>query len=137
MLIKNTKYSDIPFFLSKNSFTGDFNLVRDLSAVRQSVKNIILTRMSERPFELKFGASPYDLMFENLSNILKIEYQAKVAENIATFEPRVVINDIVLSDEYSLTSVITDPNTISMEVSFSIPDLGLDEKINIQVTRTR
>ena len=137
MLVKNTKYSDIPFFISKNSFTGDFNLVKDASAIRQAVKNIILTRMGERPFEYKFGASPYDLMFENLSGLLKIEYQALVAEALTTFEQRIIINDIYISDQFDLTSDITDPNSISVEISFGIPDLNINETINIQVTRTR
>ena len=43
MLKKKQDFKDIPFFISKNPFTNDLNTVNNLPAIRQALKNIILT----------------------------------------------------------------------------------------------
>ena len=48
------KYKDIDFKFSKNTFTGDLNVVQDSTAIKQSIKNIILTLKGERSFKYEF-----------------------------------------------------------------------------------
>ena len=64
MLKKKQDFRDIPFFISKNAFTNDLNTIVNLSAIRQSIKNIILTNLGERTFQYNFGCNIYDTLFE-------------------------------------------------------------------------
>ena len=60
------KYSDLDFFLNKNYKTNDISLKKEIDALSQSVKNIILTDPGERMFDPYFGAGIPETIFEPL-----------------------------------------------------------------------
>lgn len=126
----NSQYTDIPVFISSNSFTGDLNVIRDIGAIRQSLKNIVLHNFGERSFDYEFGTSLYQDLFENLTLELKIDIQSRVLNAINLYEPRVVIRDI-------LTESTSDPNTVSIKISYIIADQNVPDEIEIQLSRTR
>jgi len=131
MLKRNISYADIPFFISKNPFTGDLNLTRDMNAIRQSIKNIIMTNVGERGFDYKFGCNIYDYLFENFSIDMVVRVQAIIAGNIQRYEGnRVGINDIKIIDN-------SPANEINIVVDYNIPDAGISDIINVSIARTR
>lgn len=124
-------YADIPFFISSNTFTGDLNVVRNLSAVRQSIKNIILTNIGERPFDYAFGCNIYGSLFENNSAEFRIFLQNRIQSAIAEYESRVLIRD--LRTEFDPTL----PNTVTLYLSYILAEEGIQDEIDIQITRNR
>jgi phage baseplate assembly protein W len=131
MLKKNLSYTDIPFFISKNYFTGDLNLVRDLGAIRQSIKNIIMTNAGERSFDFKFGCSIYDFLFENFTVDMVVLAQSTIAGNIQKYEgSRVGINDVKILN-------VPKENKIDIIVDYNIPDVGISDIISVSILRTR
>lgn len=50
------KYCDVPFFISKNEFTNDINLIKGANALRSAIKNITYIIPGERPFNPKLGS---------------------------------------------------------------------------------
>jgi len=94
MISNRPNYTDLPFFLSKNAFTGDLNTVKDLSAIRQALKNLVMSDNGERPFNYDFGCGFYKTIFENYTMELMMDIQQKVSSNIRMFEQRVIINNI-------------------------------------------
>jgi phage baseplate assembly protein W len=130
MLRKNITYSDIPFFISKNSFTNDLNLVNDLSAIRQSVKNIIMSDLGDRAFDFDFGSGLYSTIFENLTLEVILFIQTRIANNLRNYEGRVNLNDVIVSEN-------AEENSLQVVVDFSIPDLNINDVITIDLTRTR
>ena len=131
MLQKQISYVDIPFFISKNSFTNDFNVTRDLNAIRQSLKNIILTNTGERSFDYRFGCSIYDFLFDNFTMDLVIKAQSTIAGNIQRYEGnRVGINDVRVLN-------VPKENKINIVVDFNIPDVGISDILTVSILRTR
>lgn len=130
MLRVTPQYTDIPFFLTKNSFTNDFNTVKDLNAIRQSLKNILMTIQGERPFDFYFGASLYGNIFDNFTLELILDIQSKIANNINTHEGRVLINDIKVLESPS-------DNSLNVVVDFYVPSLNINDVIAIDLVRTR
>lgn len=131
MLKKNISYTDIPFFISKNPFTGDLNLTRDLNAIRQSIKNIIMTNNGERSFDFKFGCNIYDYLFENFTIDMIVRAQGVIAGNIQRYEGnRVGINDIKILNNPSA-------NEINIVVDYNIPDAGISDIVRVNIARTR
>lgn len=131
MLIKNLQYTDIPFFISKNAFTGDLNLIRDLGAIRQSIKNIIMTNTGERSFDNKFGCDIYNYLFENFTIDMIVRAQSTIAGNIQRYEGfRVGINDIKIVN-------VPAENKINIIVDYNIPDAGISDIISVSILRTR
>ena len=130
MLQRKEPYVDIPFFLSMNTFTNDFNVIKELSAIRQSVKNIVLTNKGERYFNDFFGCNITDSMFENFNNEMIISLQSRVANNLEIYEPRIVVNDVrVLNDAKSFL--------LSVVVDFGIKYTNINDVIQINLSRNR
>lgn len=130
MLRKNITYSDIPFFITKNSFTNDLNLVNDLVAIRQSVKNIIMSDLGDRAFDFDFGSGLYSTIFENLTLEVILFIQTRIANNLRNYEGRVNLNDVIVTEN-------AEENSLQIVVDFSIPDLNINDVITIDLTRTR
>ena len=130
MLTKNQYYSDLPFFISPNAFTNDMNIVSGLAAIRQSVKNIVLTNNGERAFEFPFGSSLYGTIFDNFTYELMMDIQSRIANNIRIYEPRVALNDIRVLDN-------PKENAITVIIDFYVSDLKQNDIIQINLVRTR
>jgi len=130
MLQRKEPYVDIPFFLSMNPFTNDFNVVKELSAIRQSVKNVIMTNKGERYFNDYFGSNIYDSLFENFDYTMVITLQSRIANNLELYEPRIVVNDVrVLNDE--------ENNSLNIVVDIGVKYTNLLDTIQISLSRNR
>lgn len=134
MITKRQQYVDIPFFITPNRFTKDLNLVKDVSAIRQSIKNILLTNQGERRFDYFFGTDIYKSLFENMTAELMFELQVRIATRIKTYDDRVFVRDVILNEEY-LTG--GDPNTLTIDIFYEIPVLDIKDVVSISVSRNR
>ena len=130
MLVNKKTYSDLPFFISKNGFTNDLNLIKDLTTVRQALKNIVLTNIGERPFDDSFGGNMYEELFENFTLDKMFTLQTKLAIAIKTYEPRVDINDVIIYGN-------PKNNSLDVKIDFYISPLNISEVITISITRNR
>lgn len=131
MINRNLTYSDIPFIMTKNPFTNDLNLVKDVYAIKQSVKNIILTIRGERPFNARLGGNPKNFLFEILDTMTTIQCKNLIGNAISTFEPRVEIKDIAIQDRLS------NPNKINIIIVYNILELGITDSVFVSLERTR
>jgi len=126
MLLNKSKYSDLPVFLTKNRYTNDFNLVNDNNSIRQAIKNIILTKKTERPFNRDFGSNIQDTLFslstnDLLNNFLESDIYSAIVNN----EPRV--------DGQSMTmNVVNINNTIKIDIKFNL--VNSDETVTVIIT---
>lgn len=131
MLQNNLKYSDIPFFPSKNLFTGDLNLVKDAFAIKQAIKNIIMTIRGERPFNVLFGGNPRNFLFENINLLVMEDCKNLVENNINTFEPRVELKNIGFEqNKYN-------QNQINIIIVYMILETGTIDTISVALERIR
>jgi len=130
MLQRKEPYADIPFFLSMNPFTNDFNLVKELSAIRQSVKNIIMTNKGERYFNDYFGCDIYGSLFENFDYTMVISLQSRIANNLELYEPRIVVNDVRILDD-------PENNSLNIIVDIGVKYTNLLDTVQISLSRNR
>ena len=131
MLLTNTKlYSDLPFFISKNSFTEDFNLIKSLSCIKQSVKNLVLTNYGERPFKYKFCGNIYDKLFESFSYELIFDLQESIAGTIQQYESRIEVTSIQIIPQ-------EEQNALTVGINYFIPFLEVSDQITVSILRTR
>lgn len=130
MLKKNLSYNDIPFFITPNAFTGDLNLISQTTAIRQSLKNIILTNNGERKFDYLFGGNIYNYLFDNFTPQAILEVQAKIVWNIRVYEPRVIVNNITITEDLENYS-------INITVDFGILDTGTNDTLTVIIARIR
>lgn len=124
-------YNDIPFIMSRNPFTGDINTVKDVYAVRQSIRNIVMTIRGERPFNDSFGGNPINNLFDTLTTLMEIECKNLIQNAIATYEPRVKLTQIIIDQSK------VNPNKINIFVVYDILNSGLVDSISLSLERTR
>lgn len=124
------KYKDLPFFMSENPFTGDINTVNGMAAIRQSIKNIVMTNNGERGFNYSFGGNLYTSLFENFQLEMILDIQSKISTNLVSYENRIALNDVRVLD-------YPEENAISVVIDFYVPELNKNDIIVINLTRNR
>ena len=93
-------YSDFDLSFIKHPNTKDVTILRDIDAVKQSVKNLVLTAQGERPFNSILGSKVSGLLFENLDEITGSAIRDEIRTTINNFEPRVNLLEVKVLPNY-------------------------------------
>jgi len=90
---------------NRNPSTGDFGIVKDENAIKQSVRNLILTMFGEKPFQETIGSKVKMLLFEPWDVFAKDVIEDEIKDTIARLEPRVVVDSVDLTDDSEINSI--------------------------------
>ena len=82
------KHVDLDLFFSKKISTKDVNTLTNVTAIKRSVRNLVLTNPFERPFHPEIGSGVRDILFEPMTPITTIILNQKIEDVIDNFEPR-------------------------------------------------
>ena len=118
-------------FTRKPGTVTDIYKKTDAAAVKQSVKNILMTNRVEKPFLPYYGGNLNSFLFELADDELDTdEIQDVVVESISNFEPRALVRavDVILRP---------DNNTINVTVKFQVMNTSELQEIVITLTRLR
>lgn len=126
--IKSRSFKDISVGLFRNYFTSDVSEVKDAEAIKQSIKNIVLTNPSEKLFNPNFGSSVGQLLFEQLDPFLMDSIQSEILNTIRNYEKRVIVTNILCIPDY-------DTNSISVDLEYQIVGLPTIESIQFVLQR--
>ncbi len=129
MILNKPKYSDLSMFLTKNRYTGDFDLTKDKTSIKASIKNIILTQKGERPFDRNFGSNIQETLFSTQNNRFADSIiESSIYSSIMTNEPRVDYKNFSVK----ITRNEKSPKSMSIDVNFQLIDS--DEIITVTIT---
>lgn len=112
-LSRNREYSDIDCTLAVKT-GGDIFKKVNAAAVKQSLKNLIMTNTFEKPFRPEFGANLRGLLFELAdegTDYFVIERLKRIVEEQ---EPRANILDIIVSTAQTIR------NHIAITITFKV-----------------
>lgn len=128
---RNTRtFTDLDFNFTSHPKTSDVTLKNDEEAIKQSIKNLILTRNYERPFRSEIGSQINSLLFEPVSLLLISMLEQTIKDVIYNFEPRVVIIDVTVDfkEEY---------NQLIVYIVFKIKNTMQPVSVSVILERTR
>lgn len=93
-------YKDFAISFSMNPNTEDFSSVSNENAIKQSVRNLVMTQFGERPFQFDIGSRVRGLLFEPFDIFTAEDLRDEIENTIERLEPRVeVVNvDVNLSE---------------------------------------
>lgn len=123
-------FSDFDSLFQANPITKKLNTNVNREAVKESVRNLILTDYFERPFRSDIGCSIRSYLFELWSPALKQTMENAVIEVINNFEPRADVLDVLVEDR-------SDLNAISVTVAFQIRNDVTPVVIDVILERVR
>jgi phage baseplate assembly protein W len=128
LLTTRTKlYKDIDLTFAKRP-SGEIYKKTDAAAVKQAVKNLLLTNKFEKPFQPDFGGDLNNLLFELVDNDTVYEIDAAIREAVQRYEPRARVRQVA-------TNLQPDANSISVSVTFQI--VNTEEVVTLDTTITR
>ena len=117
-------FSDIPISFTAHPITGNVKKSINRDAVKNSVRNIILTNHGERFFKPKFGGNVTSKLFENASKFTEFNTARSIRIALANYEPRAEVikvkvtanpdtNNLTVSLKFRVTN---DPEPITLDV---------------------
>ena len=105
-------YKDIDLTFA-NKTSGEIFKKESAAAVKQAVKNLMLTNYFEKPFQPKFGGNLRDMLFDLADDDAEEDIEERIKNAIGVFEPR--------AQALNVTAVATpDRNSIRVTVEFRV-----------------
>ena len=77
-----------------NRPSGDIYKKTEAAAVKQAVKNLILTNFNEKPFKPDFGAGIQSLLFELADDETADDINIQIRQAIENYEPRARVRSL-------------------------------------------
>lgn len=130
-MARNTRtFSDLDLNFTAHPVTKDITLKYDEQAIKQSVRNLIMTRNFERPFHSEIGSQITNLLFEPAGIMLNLLLKRAITDTIINFEPRVnLLNVEILSDVNSYE--------VNILIEFAIVNTERPIQLQLILHRTR
>ena len=128
-IIEN-RFKDLDISLRRNPNTGDIYSIRDIEAVKRSVKLLVLTQFSEIPVHSEIGTYVYSSLFENFGIDTQIKIKRTIKDAINNFAPRVNLIDVTVLENI-------EDHSIEINVVFSIKNVPDPISVNINLERVR
>ena len=121
-------YADFPKDLLQNPVNLDISRKTDEEAVKESIRNILLTNRGERLFNPSFGCDLRALLFENMYSDIKYELENSIRNAIEVYEPRC---NLIQIDAISAL----DTNSVIVNIVFTI--INIQEPITLSIALSR
>lgn len=127
--IISKSYKDFNLSFKSNPGTGDFSTVKNDDAIKQAVRNIVLTSLGEKLFQPAFGSQVRGMLFENFNAFNIQTLSDEIVISLLNHEKRIkVISVDVDSDKYDL-------NAMSVEMTYLIVGEPLVKTLNFILTK--
>lgn len=121
--IKRSKsFKDFSMSFSRNRFTDDVSSVTNESAIKQAIKNLILTVPGEKPFQPLIGSRVYELLFEPLDPFTVDAIQDEIINTITQHEKRVQLINVDVTPIY-------ENNKINVTIEYQVIGVPIIEEI--------
>jgi len=128
---KNREYIDIDLsFAAKGA--GDVYKKTAVASVKQSLKTLLLTNRTEKPFSPYFGANLNLYLFELADNSTVNAMKRAIIENIRVFEPRIDPLTVEV-----LTDLEPDQNSLTITIIFNIVNSLEKSEFTTRLNRLR
>ena len=126
---RKKKYSDIDLTFARRP-DNDVYKKTDAAAVKQSVKNILMTNYAEKPFMPNFGANLNNFLFNLDTEFDDDLLEEAIAQAIDDFEPRAAVLNVDVKTR-------PDYNSVDVTVTFQVVSTSDTLSINLNLTRLR
>jgi phage baseplate assembly protein W len=127
---KISLYSDFKKDLELNLLTDDLAVTRDEDAVKEAMRNLMMTDRGERLMQPNLGAGLKELLFENLTPAVLEIIKDRVRTTLEIYEPRADIIDVTVSGSL-------DANEVYVNVLFYINNREQPISLDVILERTR
>lgn len=90
-------FKDISATFQSNPLNSDIIALKNENAISRSIRNLILTKLGDKPFQPDLGSEVYESLFETLDQITASSIQQQIENTIIKYEPRVELKDVLVN----------------------------------------
>jgi phage baseplate assembly protein W len=126
---RKSNYLDIDLTFNARP-SGDVYKKKDAAAVKQAVKNLLLTNPGEKPFNFNFGGGLNRLIFELIDEDAEEELDAAIRLAIENYEPRAKVLE-------TYTNITPDQNSITVSITFQVVNTNETVILETSLARVR
>jgi len=127
---KKKPHRDLDLSLKIYPIRKDIIPLKDDAAIKNAVKNLLVSNFYERPFQDDLGANLRGLLFEPSGFLTEIQLRDNIRNVIKKYEPRVSVKAIDITDDI-------DNNSYRITVNFLIKEYDTAESVEIVLRRLR
>ena len=121
-------FSDLNLSLPIHPNKNDIIPLTDIDAIKQSVKNIVLTNFGEKLFRPTFGCHVTGRLFENNSRFIDLALRDDIKYALGKFEKRIQLLEVLVTDN-------SDSNRLNVSVRFNI--IGQLDEVEVEFALNR
>lgn len=122
-------YKDIDLSFT-NRPSGDIYKKTDAAAVKQSIKNILLTNATEKPFRPVYGGDLNRFLFSLEEEFDEISIKERITLAIGNYEPRAVVLEVTVDPS-------PEQHTLRINVKFQMITTFEIDSVQVSLTRLR
>ena len=106
-------FKDLNLDFQQNTATKDIQKIKDVEAVKRSVRNLINTNHYEKPFHPEIGSNLRAMLFELMTPQMNHIISKQIENLINNYEPRCNLVEV-------FTQPMFDRNGYSVQISFMV-----------------
>ena len=122
------QFRDFSMSMKANPNTEDFSVVKNENAIKQSMKNLVMTGVGERPFQPEKGSRLRQMLFENFDIFMLEELKEEIVNTLGRLEPRITVSQVNVN--------IDDDNNLEVEVEYVIIGERITQTVDFLLERT-
>ena len=111
-------FKDVAMGLRRNTVTKDTGVVKNENAIKQSLRNVFLTRKGEKLFQPEVGCEVFNLLFEPLDPMTGDAIRDEIINTLNQYEPRISLIDVDVKavDVYNKFDVTIDYRIVGQPI---------------------
>ena len=106
-------YKDLNLGFEQNTATKDIQKIKDVEAVKRSVRNLINTNHYEKPFHPEIGSNLRAMLFELMTPQMNHVISKQIENLINNYEPRCRLVQVHTQPQF-------DSNAYAVQISFYV-----------------
>lgn len=126
--LRSKSFRDISMSLGVNFSTKDVISVKNEEAIKNAVRNLVLTGIGTKLFQPNVGSKVYNLLFEPLDPILVTQIREEIINTVNNFDSRIIVSDVVVTG-------YEDSNTLDVEMTYTIVGQPIVQSIDFILKR--
>jgi uncharacterized protein len=105
-------------------------VLKDVEAVKRSIRNLILTNKFERPYQPLIGGNVTSMLFELFDELAAHDMEKAIRQTIANYEPRAEVLDVKVTED-------AQQNGINITLRFRVVNQTDPTEVEFFVERIR
>lgn len=123
-------YSDFDISMNFHPGLKDIRPVVDLDAIRNSVKNLVLTGPGDHPFHTEIGCGIFYYLFEPADIFTNQRIATTIQSMLLSYEPRIDSINVTVTDKDSL-------NSYHITIEFRVKSASITTSTSFYLERLR